>query len=508
MTITQHAPHENTSCDELLHKVLNGEIEYISQKDLLSLIKNKQPIIKYLHSLFANEIDLLVGKEKCSNPTSLYWGLKLAGLLQALELSPWIEKLCSLEIEQIDDALGEYFVTDEFPYLLADTLHDWNVLKKIIENSDLDEYILRAYLEALTLFVAKNRVDRLEITDYFKSLFNRILDGELDDDYLCTPLIAACSDFWPGECLEEIRESFGLNLVDQSEIELADVLHAFSKGEETCLKNLKERILANSYLEAPSDIVESLNPNPSDDLDKLSKKLEKATQAIEQPKRNDPCTCGSGRKYKKCCLNNPLSNPLSSNLQIEESTISHLPLTNLDGMETLSEFEKDSILDFYHLVKENPKEALDQIPPYIKKYPLVPCLYNYLFIAYRSLELNREAISILKKSFELFPDYLFARVEYALYLLRRGEVEKAEGALGNAMTLTQLYPERKIFHISEYKSFAYVIGCICVEKNDLNQAQIYLQFLQKICPRTIQVDDLKKKIRAATFCNYLEREFV
>lgn len=22
---------------------------------------------------------------------------------------------------------------------------------------------------------------------------------------------------------------------------------------------------------------------------------------VEKPKRNDPCPCGSGKKYKKCC---------------------------------------------------------------------------------------------------------------------------------------------------------------------------------------------------------------
>lgn len=25
--------------------------------------------------------------------------------------------------------------------------------------------------------------------------------------------------------------------------------------------------------------------------------------------RNDPCHCGSGKKYKKCCMDKPISNP-------------------------------------------------------------------------------------------------------------------------------------------------------------------------------------------------------
>jgi uncharacterized protein YecA (UPF0149 family) len=27
-----------------------------------------------------------------------------------------------------------------------------------------------------------------------------------------------------------------------------------------------------------------------------------AVRTVSQPGRNDPCPCGSGKKYKKCCL--------------------------------------------------------------------------------------------------------------------------------------------------------------------------------------------------------------
>ena len=36
------------------------------------------------------------------------------------------------------------------------------------------------------------------------------------------------------------------------------------------------------------------------------KKLKHTNQIIgtKKPKRNEPCICGSGKKFKKCCLNN------------------------------------------------------------------------------------------------------------------------------------------------------------------------------------------------------------
>ena len=53
---------------------------------------------------------------------------------------------------------------------------------------------------------------------------------------------------------------------------------------------------------------------PSEELDRLTKHMKPAapvhdalaqyTQAVSRKKtgRNEPCPCGSGRKYKKCCL--------------------------------------------------------------------------------------------------------------------------------------------------------------------------------------------------------------
>jgi uncharacterized protein YecA (UPF0149 family) len=47
------------------------------------------------------------------------------------------------------------------------------------------------------------------------------------------------------------------------------------------------------------------------DLDKLAKRASRSRGTWEPVTpadavgRNDPCPCGSGRKYKKCCLNKP-----------------------------------------------------------------------------------------------------------------------------------------------------------------------------------------------------------
>ena len=42
---------------------------------------------------------------------------------------------------------------------------------------------------------------------------------------------------------------------------------------------------------------------PGEDDEPLPPPVEPIT-ADQKPERNDPCTCGSGKKYKKCCYSN------------------------------------------------------------------------------------------------------------------------------------------------------------------------------------------------------------
>jgi len=44
-----------------------------------------------------------------------------------------------------------------------------------------------------------------------------------------------------------------------------------------------------------------------DTIGSVFKRLEKTTHVVrkspDKPGRNDPCPCGSGKKYKNCCMN-------------------------------------------------------------------------------------------------------------------------------------------------------------------------------------------------------------
>jgi tetratricopeptide (TPR) repeat protein len=477
--------------DVLFSEILDGNVDSLSEKEGEILLKNKKEIISHLNVVLPKEVNRLLKGENCESESRFYWSLRLAGFIGATEVFQWVEKLCYISVEVFDRALGDCFITEDLSYLIADTMSDWNLLKGIIENPSLDEFIRRSCLDALVMSVAKGNIERIEVTDYFKDLFRRIFEEELDD-FLSTGLISACLDLWPGECMEEIREMFGFNLVDESDISIDDVLLYFSRGKEYCINGLQKKIKQHDLIEELSSTSKPLDAS-------LLTMLEKAIQVTSPPKepeRNEACSCGSGKKYKKCCMNN-----LPAKIRIEKCTISYEPLRILDEFNAISDAEREAILALYHEVQEDPEEVIEKALRYIEKYPNIPLIYNYLYVAYGLCGYNREAINLVKEMVRLFPDYLFGRIEYGRYLLRRGEPDLAFAALNNATTLTQLYPERDFFHVSEWKSFAYFISLYWIFKNDLKQATTYLGLIKDISPRSPEIADLERKIRTKTFRN-------
>ena len=60
------------------------------------------------------------------------------------------------------------------------------------------------------------------------------------------------------------------------------------------------------------EVIVGLEPDKSEDVSDVKKLLVPSEPKIYEIKagRNDPCPCGSGLKFKKCCLRKNEPNPL------------------------------------------------------------------------------------------------------------------------------------------------------------------------------------------------------
>ncbi len=124
----------------------------------------------------------------------------------------------------------------------------------------------------------------------------------------------------------------------------------------------------------------------------------------------------------------------------------------------------------YSILYTDPEKALPTLRIMRDNYPNVPCLYNYLAIACHNAGQEKEDLDIIHETIEKFPDYIFAKTMLAEYHLGKGDHREVPKIFGGEFDLARLYPDIKVFHISEVRAFLSVTGTYFVRVNNMSRA--------------------------------------
>lgn len=161
---------------------------------------------------------------------------------------------------------------------------------------------------------------------------------------------------------------------------------------------------------------------------------------------------------------------------------------------------KDKIDDLYELVQKYPDQTvISDLEALIEKYPKVPVLYNYLTAAYSRSGDEEKYQKAIKKNYDLNPDYLFARLNYAEFCSQQGEYEKIAEIFDYKFDLKLLYPKRKKFHLSEVANFMAFIGVYFLKTGKKEIAEQYYKSIAEIADDYPMVQKLKKQLYPGFF---------
>lgn len=207
-----------------------------------------------------------------------------------------------------------------------------------------------------------------------------------------------------------------------------------------------------------------------------------------EPDRNDPCLCGSGKKYKKCCAKKNTLHITYSDLSKEDAACNfpsfleedQKKLNTLHGDMSNVQSEKDPYFSFLMTLKE--------------KYPENPAVLNYLVSGYAHLGLDDIMYEQIKQMHEKFPTYLFGITAEALASLNKNDVKRADDVLGKYQNLQELYPARTVFHVSELSTFHHAKAQCACKKGNKKEALFHLSALEKALPIS---DPLLIEVKAA-----------
>lgn len=207
--------------------------------------------------------------------------------------------------------IGGDTVTEWGSRLLA-SVCDGNLepIKQLILNREADEFCRSAAMDALAVMVAWGERSLEEVTDYFLWLAREGLERE--DSHAWNSLAQACADIGAVPVFAELRRAYDEGLIDPGFIGPEEFDHVeteprggpiarFRQDHAPFTDVARETRWWNSFYqarkaqqtEAESELFEGLEPADYREFQPY----------IAPPKtgRNEPCPCGSGKKFKKCC---------------------------------------------------------------------------------------------------------------------------------------------------------------------------------------------------------------
>ena len=224
---------------------------------------------------------------------------------------PLIVQFFSLPREVALDLTGDV-VTESLSRILASVSGgDTSLMASLAEDEGVNEYVRGAALEGLVTLVACGEKRREEVLSYYQSLFR----GKLSkgSEFLWAELVVCCTDLYPEEVYEEIKHAYAEDLVDTTIIDLDEVEEYLALGKDEVLARLKGskyRLIEDTISEMEWWACFEPSLSQQRGVDQTAARSEviydpvgRQLPYVAPPKvgRNEPCPCGSGRKYKKCC---------------------------------------------------------------------------------------------------------------------------------------------------------------------------------------------------------------
>lgn len=198
--------------------------------------------------------------------------------------------ICKLPEDMLYTLLNDS-VTESLHQFLGSTFDgNLDILRELIIDENIEIYARSSILKTYLVLYKNDLITREKIISEFKILFSLL---STNDSELISYLVCYCDDIYAIELKDEIYSSFNNKLVDNSVIELSEIEKTFHKANE----KIMYKFMSNDRF--------NLVDNPIKEMEWWfcwKKDPVSNTPIKTKTGRNDLCSCGSGKKYKKCCL--------------------------------------------------------------------------------------------------------------------------------------------------------------------------------------------------------------
>lgn len=291
--------------DEIIHEFTYAQY-YFPHAAVDAAIEQQEVITEY----FLDNLQKLVDKgESITDADETRWVLFAIFLLAQFREQrayPLIVNLVSVSSETADRLIGDVS-TEGLNRILA-SVYDGNLahIQSLVENDKADEFVRSGAMRSFVILYQAGLLDIETIQNYCTELFRGKLTRE--PNHIWNSLVSCCKAFGFIELLDDIRQAYKEELAE-------DFFQRLSRVEEDILKNhrkpdildeeSKARLIDSTAEELqwwhsfqPKNRPKRSAPIPQERFIHTETTLVRETAKTG---RNDPCPCGSGKKFKKCC---------------------------------------------------------------------------------------------------------------------------------------------------------------------------------------------------------------
>jgi len=266
-----------------------------------STIEQREVMTPALLSALQEAADAPADLDRDPSPMLHMYAMYLLAQFREQAAYPLLVKFFSTPGEISLNVTGD-LVTEDLSRILASVCtDDLQPIKQMIEDPAVNEYVRSACLKTFVVLVANDKLLRESAVDYFRSLFQGKLGRE--PDFIWSALISRSCDLYPEELLNDIEQAYDDGLVDLWTIRIEDVQRALAEDKKVALDTFRQhqgRLIEDTVAEMRwwACFTEDNNVSATEYSTNTGHSHVKRTKIG----RNDPCPCGSGKKYKKCCL--------------------------------------------------------------------------------------------------------------------------------------------------------------------------------------------------------------
>ncbi len=198
--------------------------------------------------------------------------------------------------------LGDHKMENLWAVIYKLGFHNFDVVKQFLLKPGIDSYSKVAASEALCQVVLHYPERKEAVIKLFNEVFNGFLYASDDDNLIDSDFLGMTLNYIIDSGLKELLPIIKL-LFDKDYIGLSyagDYISVVEEFKKTLRYDPKRKIL--SIYEVYEDIVKNwVFDNDDHEEDQYPHTPATPTESVKVG-RNDPCPCGSGKKYKKCCL--------------------------------------------------------------------------------------------------------------------------------------------------------------------------------------------------------------